>query len=88
VNGKGGGPKDLYKDKKGNVYEKPKGGRGPGEPIGINLNNLSVKIGVGAATGAVFLKFLDYLTSRFTPIFMTPIMLYPMDPNQYKTQVY
>lgn len=24
VNGKGGGPKDLYKDKKGNVYEKPK----------------------------------------------------------------
>ena len=31
------GPKDLYKDKNGNVYEKPKGGKGPGEPIGLNL---------------------------------------------------
>lgn len=31
---------DLYKDRKGNVYEKPKGGLGPGDPIGINLNNL------------------------------------------------
>jgi hypothetical protein len=44
---------DLYKDKKGNVYEKPKGGLGPGDPIGINLNNLStaVKTGIGVAIG-------------------------------------
>jgi len=31
---------DLYKDKKGNVYVKPKGGSGPGEPTGININEL------------------------------------------------
>jgi hypothetical protein len=36
----GGSRTDLYKDRKGNVYEKPKGGAGPGEPLGINLNNL------------------------------------------------
>jgi len=30
---------DLYKDREGNVYEKPMGGSGPGEPIGINLNH-------------------------------------------------
>jgi RHS repeat-associated protein len=36
-----GGQTDLYKDQKGNVYQKPKGGSGVmGEPIGINLNNL------------------------------------------------
>jgi RHS repeat-associated protein len=35
--GKGGGKIDLYKDKEGNVYEKAKGNKGPGEPIGINL---------------------------------------------------
>jgi RHS repeat-associated protein len=29
---------DLYKDREGNVYEKPIGGAGPGEPTGINLN--------------------------------------------------
>ncbi|WP_176852108.1 polymorphic toxin type 33 domain-containing protein [Mucilaginibacter sp. OK268] len=40
MNGKKGGRLDLYKDKKGNVYEKPKGNKGPGEPIGYNLNNL------------------------------------------------
>jgi hypothetical protein len=31
---------DLYKDRKGNVYEKPKGGAGSGEPLGINLKEL------------------------------------------------
>ncbi|TLY83342.1 MAG: hypothetical protein E6K42_02735 [Gammaproteobacteria bacterium] len=31
---------DLYKDKKGNVYVKPKGGSGPGQPTGINIKNL------------------------------------------------
>lgn len=32
--------KDLYKDREGNVLVKPKGGKGPGEPTGINLNDL------------------------------------------------
>jgi len=31
---------DLYKDRWGNIYEKPKGGAGPGEPTGYNLNDL------------------------------------------------
>ena len=31
---------NLYKDKKGNIYVKPKGGQGPGEPTGININQL------------------------------------------------
>jgi RHS repeat-associated protein len=37
-----GGQYDLYKDKKGNVYQKPKGGAGYGDPIGINLNQLPI----------------------------------------------
>jgi RHS repeat-associated protein len=31
---------DLYRDREGNVYTKPKGGAGPGEPTGINLKKL------------------------------------------------
>jgi hypothetical protein len=53
---------DLYKDRKGNVYEKPQGGSGYGEPIGYNLNNLfstppaggmspGAKVGVGVGVG-------------------------------------
>ena len=53
---------DLYKDRKGNVYEKPQGGSGYGEPIGININNLfssppvggmspAAKVGVGVGAG-------------------------------------
>ena len=38
--GKSTGGLDLYKDKAGNVLVKPKGGHGPGEPTGVNLNNL------------------------------------------------
>lgn len=38
--GKNTGPIDLYKDAKGNIYIKPKGGKGPGEPLNINLNHL------------------------------------------------
>jgi hypothetical protein len=38
--GKRGGKTDLYKDKDGNIYQKPKGGAGEGEPIGININDL------------------------------------------------
>ena len=31
---------DLYKDKEGNIYVKPKGGGGDGDPTGININDL------------------------------------------------
>jgi hypothetical protein len=31
--------RDLYKDKKGNIYVKPKGGRGPGSPTDLNIND-------------------------------------------------
>jgi RHS repeat-associated protein len=39
--GNHGGQTDLWKDKEGNVYQKPKDGKGPGEPIGYNLNHMS-----------------------------------------------
>lgn len=32
-----GSRSDIYKDREGNLYEKPKGGKGPGEPLGINI---------------------------------------------------
>lgn len=48
--GDGGGKIDLYKDKRGNVYEKAKGNKGPGEPIGVNLNNLKLT-SVNSQTG-------------------------------------
>jgi hypothetical protein len=38
--GRGGGKIDLYKDKDGNVYEKAKGNKGPGEKIDYNLKHL------------------------------------------------
>jgi Bacterial toxin 33 len=37
--GKKTGQWDLYKDKKGDIYIKPKGGRGSGEPTGENIND-------------------------------------------------
>ncbi len=33
------GSQDLYKDKKGRIYVKPKGGKGTGEPTGLNIND-------------------------------------------------
>ena len=38
--GKNASKYDLYKDRCGNIYVKPKGGRGPGEPINVNINDL------------------------------------------------
>jgi hypothetical protein len=35
-----GGEQELFKDRKGNVIIKPKDGSGPGEPTGININDL------------------------------------------------
>ena len=37
--GKQTGQSDLYKDKQGNIYVKPKGGVGPGEPTGLNIKD-------------------------------------------------
>jgi hypothetical protein len=36
---KSSGERDLYKDKKGDIYVKPKGGKGEGEPTGVNIND-------------------------------------------------
>jgi RHS repeat-associated protein len=36
----GGQGTDLYIDRDGNIYEKPIGGAGPGEPTGINIKEL------------------------------------------------
>jgi hypothetical protein len=33
------GQLDLYKDADGNIYVKPKGGSGPGDPTGLNIND-------------------------------------------------
>jgi hypothetical protein len=41
--GKNASRQDLFKDKSGNVYVKPKNGSGPGEPTGINLRDLDKK---------------------------------------------
>jgi hypothetical protein len=40
--GKRTGALDLYKDDQGNIYLKPKGGAGEGDPLGINLNDLGL----------------------------------------------
>ncbi|MEG4805551.1 polymorphic toxin type 33 domain-containing protein [Microcoleus sp. ARI1-B5] len=31
--------KDLYKDRDGNIYVKPKGGMSPGEPTDLNIHD-------------------------------------------------
>jgi uncharacterized protein RhaS with RHS repeats len=37
----GGSRQDIFVDKKtGELYAKPKNGRGPGEPLGVNIKNL------------------------------------------------
>jgi RHS repeat-associated protein len=38
--GKGASRYDIYKDKKGDLYVKRKGGKGEGEPLNININEL------------------------------------------------
>lgn len=38
--GKGSSKYDLYKDDKGNIIQKPKGGQGDGEPLNINIRDL------------------------------------------------
>jgi hypothetical protein len=38
--GKATGKLDLFKDQQGNIIVKPKDGSGPGDSLGININNL------------------------------------------------
>jgi hypothetical protein len=35
-----GGRFDLLKDPDGNILVKPKNGRGPGDPTGLNINDI------------------------------------------------
>ena len=35
--------RDLFKDKDGNIYVKPKDGSGPGEPTGLNVKDYKIK---------------------------------------------
>ncbi|MFE1746280.1 polymorphic toxin type 33 domain-containing protein [Coleofasciculus sp. H7-2] len=37
--GRNASKKDLYKDRDGNIYIKPKGGQALGEPTGLNIND-------------------------------------------------
>ncbi len=37
--GKNASKYDLFKDRKGNIKIKPKSGKGPGEPTGLNIND-------------------------------------------------
>lgn len=32
--------RDIFVDRKGELFMKPKSGSGPGEPLNININNL------------------------------------------------
>ena len=41
--GKGTGKLDLFKDKGGDIYVKPKSGDGPGESTGLNIKNFKKK---------------------------------------------
>jgi hypothetical protein len=36
---KGGSKFDLFKDPKGNISVRPKSGKGPGDPTGLNIND-------------------------------------------------
>ena len=36
---KGASKYDLYKDRDGNIYQKPKGGKGNGEPVDLNIKD-------------------------------------------------
>lgn|GEM_PF-5549775 len=48
--GDGGGKRDLYYDPEtGEIYEKPKGGQSPVEPIHLNVHDLSTAVVVGGA---------------------------------------
>ena len=37
---KGGSRFDIFKDGNGDLYVMPKDGKGPGDPLGININDL------------------------------------------------
>jgi hypothetical protein len=37
--GKGASQRDRFRDRDGHIYVKPKSGRGPGEPTGLNIRD-------------------------------------------------
>ncbi|GGH16502.1 hypothetical protein FAZ19_05730 [Sphingobacterium alkalisoli] len=85
MNGRGGGRNDLWVDKKGNVYEKPKYGKGVmGEWTGYNLKNLSVQVGIGASLFYGTYKLLNQF-NRFATPFIMNITIMNLDPrSQYQ----
>ncbi|WP_039135633.1 polymorphic toxin type 33 domain-containing protein, partial [Flavihumibacter sp. ZG627] len=70
--GKRGGRTDLYKDKHGNIYQKPKFGKGDGEPIGININDLKNIQDINGTSP--FIKALDRIINR---VLRLPPLLFP-----------
>ncbi|WP_221410478.1 polymorphic toxin type 33 domain-containing protein [Apibacter sp. HY039] len=76
--GKGGGKKDLYKDKEGNVYEKPKGGNGPGEWTGHNLNNLSTSSLLNKMGGDGLLKIMEKAAGSLIRVPVIPEIIFMM----------
>lgn len=75
----------MYEDTERNVYEKRKGGSGPGEPTGWNLKKLSTG-GGNIGVGTVIFKFLDRAVNRFTPVFMSTITMYQFNNSIYNSQ--
>ncbi|WP_222933882.1 colicin E3/pyocin S6 family cytotoxin [Amniculibacterium sp. G2-70] len=64
----------------GEIYKPPVPGRRI-DPI--------IKVGVGAGIIYGGLKILDWAASRLTPMFMTPIMMYQVNPTyQYQQETY
>ncbi|MCB4234350.1 hypothetical protein LDL59_02365 [Kaistella anthropi] len=63
--------------KTGELYKPPVSGRRI-DPI--------IKVGTGAALIYGGMKVLDWAASRLTPMFMTPIMMYQINPNYQPQQ--
>lgn len=57
-------------------------------PTGRTIDPI-IKVGTGAAVIYGGLKLLDWAASRLTPMFMTPIMMYQVNPTyQYQQEIY
>lgn len=73
--GKRGGLHDLYKDRKGNIYQKPKGGLGYGEPINENIRNLTIIGAVGTGIYKLFDLGSKYFSQRIGPLIIMPFYI-------------
>ena len=64
--------------KTGQIYKKPVGGR--------TIDPITIGTGTTIIIGGI--KFLDWVSSRVSPIFMTPIMIQQINPEQpYQQQL-